>query len=261
MGHAITYRAVWISDVHLGTRGCKAESLHSFLRSHFAEKLYLVGDIVDAWREGPAWFWNSAQQAVVEEITAWREKGAEVIFLPGNHDEHNPALVERILGPMPSTDSLIHLTAAGVRMLVVHGHQFDGSLNLNRLLPIVGGHARTHRLDDWFHKDEDKAGDFRPITSYLRYPVKKALGFLTDFRDRAITAAARDRQVDGVICGHIHAADYRKIGETLYINDGDWVHSKTAVVEECDGELRVLKWNGGYANVPGFIPAQIEAVQ
>ena len=135
------YRTIWISDVHLGTRACKADSLLDFLRHHIAETLYLVGDIVDGWNWGPSWHWSLAQQELVNEIVRWRRRGANVVFLPGNHDEPRFSLVEELFGPIPTTSFLIHAAADGARMLVTHGHQFDGSLNPNRLLPMIGSHA------------------------------------------------------------------------------------------------------------------------
>ncbi len=174
------YRAIWISDLHLGTRACKASSLLDFLRHHIAETLYLVGDIVDGWNWGPSWYWSQAEQELVNEIVQWRHRGANVVFLPGNHDESKIDLVEELLGPIPSTGSLIHTTADGARMLVIHGHQFDGSLNPNRLLPIIGSHGyrRAQRIHDWYHRQSEHRGDEgRSLSDYFRYPTRKAVEF------------------------------------------------------------------------------------
>lgn len=241
------YRTIWISDVHLGTRACKASSLLDFLRHHVAQTLYMVGDIVDGWNWGPSWYWSQAQQELVDEIVQWRRRGANVVFLPGNHDESKVSLVEGLFGSIPSVSSLIHTTAAGAKMLVIHGHQFDGSLNPNRLLPKIGpnAYARAQRIHDWYNRRSAHEGDEgRSLSDYLRYPARKAIEFFTDFRDRAVLAAARDHRADGVVCGRIHRADHRQIGSILYVNDGDWVQSRTAVVEQQDGALQVIRWNG-----------------
>src|ERR1700735_4198270 len=195
------YRAIWISDIHLGTRACKAGALLDFLRHHIAETLYLVGDIVDGWNWGPSWHWSVEQQELVDEIVRWR-RSVNVVFLPGNHDEAQVGLVEGLMGPVATKASLVHATAAGARMLVIHGHQFDGSLNPNRLLPMIGSqvYARCHNAD-------------------------------------------------GVICGHIHRSDHRKIGSVTYVNDGDWVLNRTALVEDHDGALRIIRWPGSRQNV------------
>ncbi len=246
------YRTIWISDVHLGTRACKAGALLDFLRRHIAETLYLVGDIVDGWNLGPSWYWSEAQQELVDEIVRWRRRGANVVFLWGNHDESKVSLVEGLFGYIPSTSSLIHTTASGARMLVIHGHQFDGSLNPNRLLPIIGpyAYARAQRIHDWYNRRSPDEGDEgRSLSDYIRYPARKALEFFTDFRDRAVLAAARDHKADGVICGHIHRSEHRLIGSILYVNDGDWVQNRTAAVEEQDGALRVIRWNGSRQNI------------
>ena len=251
------YRAIWISDVHLGTRACKAGSLLDFLRHHIAQTLYLVGDIVDGWNWGPSWHWSPVQQELVNEIVQWRHRGAKVVFLPGNHDESKLGLVEDLFGPIDSRSSLIHTLSNGARMLVIHGHQFDGSLNPNRLLPIIGSgaYARAQRIHDWYHRQSGQVSDgARSLSDYLRYPARKALEFLTDFRDRAVLAAARDHKADGVICGHIHRSDKRQIGPILYVNDGDWVGNRTAIVEEADGTLQVIRWSGSQPHIPASEP-------
>ena len=245
------YRAIWISDIHLGTRACKASALLDFLRHHIAETLYLVGDIVDGWNWGPSWHWSVEQQELVDEIVRWR-RNVNVVFLPGNHDEAQVGLVEGLMGPIATKTSLVHTTAGGARMLVIHGHQFDGSLNPNRLLPMIGSkvYARGQRIHDWYNR-RCEAGDDegRSLSDYIRNPARRAIEFLTDFRDRAVLAAARDHKADGVICGHIHRSDHRKIGSVTYVNDGDWVLNRTALVEDHDGALRIIRWPGSRQNV------------
>lgn len=257
------YRTIWISDVHLGTRACKASSLLDFLRHHISETLYLVGDIVDGWNCGPSWHWSSAQQELVDEIVRWRRGGVNVVFLPGNHDEGKLGLVKELFGRIPSVSSLIHTTADGCRMLVIHGHQFDGSLNLNRLLPMIGSnaYARAQRIHDWYNRRSEQASDEgRSLSDYLREPARKAIEFLTDFRDRAVLAAARDHKADGVICGHIHRSDHRLIGNVMYVNDGDWVHNRTALVEDRDGTLQILRWSPPPHHISLSAPMPQEAI-
>ncbi|MGZ6176196.1 MAG: UDP-2,3-diacylglucosamine diphosphatase [Candidatus Binataceae bacterium] len=135
------YRSIWISDLHLGTPRCKAEALYDFLRHHQADNLYLVGDIVDGWVLGPSWYWSEAQTAVVQEVAAWHRRGTRVVFLPGNHDEFSADLVQSFFGPISVLNEVIHRTAEGRRMLVIHGHQFDGSLNPNRWFLRMGHQA------------------------------------------------------------------------------------------------------------------------
>jgi UDP-2,3-diacylglucosamine pyrophosphatase LpxH len=240
------YRAIWISDLHLGTRGCKAEELLDFLRHHRADKLFLVGDIVDGWNLGPSWYWSPAQAAVCREIARWRRQGAHVVFLPGNHDESNAELVEGFFGRVEITANLLHRTADGRRMLVIHGHQFDGSLNLNRWMPMIGSqaYATVLKINEWYSREGGRSSKRSAVSGYLKLRLRRALEYLTDFADRAVYEAARDYKADGVICGHLHRAERRLIGDVLYVNDGDWVGSRSAIVERRDGTLRVIRWGG-----------------
>ena len=150
---ATAYRSLWISDFHLGTRGCKAGALHSFLRTVESDNLYLVGDIVDGWNLGPAWYWSPAQNDVVTEIVAWQRRGTRVVFVPGNHDQIG--LIESLLGISAHCGELIHVTASGCRMLVTHGHQFDSSLSSARWLALMGSKAygAALRINEWYFRE------------------------------------------------------------------------------------------------------------
>jgi UDP-2,3-diacylglucosamine pyrophosphatase LpxH len=239
------YRSIWISDLHLGTPRCKAEALHDFLCHHEAENLFLVGDIVDGWVPGSAWHYSPAQNAVVEEVASWHRRGTRVVFLPGNHDESSTGVVRSLFGPITVVSEMIHRTAEGRRMLVIHGHQFDGSLNPNRLLQRMGNQAymTALRIDRWFNGDGAPRDGHEARLGYFRDGVKRAVEYLTDFSDRAVSEAARRHKADGVICGHIHRPEQRKIGSVWYINDGDWVSSCTAVAEDRNGVLALLQWD------------------
>jgi len=240
------YRSIWISDLHLGTPRCKAEALYDFLRYRQADNLYLVGDIVDGWVLGPSWYWSPAQAAVVEEIAAWHRRGSRVVFLPGNHDELSVDLIHSFFGPLPVLSQTIHQTAEGRRMLVIHGHQFDGSLNPNRWFLRMGNQAylTAMRIDRWYN-GEDKAPrePKGALSSCLKGWVKGAVEYLTDFSDRAVSETVRRHNADGVICGHVHRPEQRLIGSIWYINDGDWVSNCTAVVEDRNGMLALLRWD------------------
>jgi UDP-2,3-diacylglucosamine pyrophosphatase LpxH len=241
------YRSIWISDLHLGTRRCQARELVEFLDQHEAENLYLVGDIVDGWVMGPSWHWDREQGAVTEKITSWHRRGVRIIFLPGNHDEFSTDLAQALLGPIPIVPELVHRTADGRRMLVIHGHQFDGSLNPNRWLYILGPQAyhRALRIDRWYNEEQTRAHQREArLGSYLKKRMSRAVRYLTDFGDRAVLETARRHGADGVICGHTHLPEIRPIGPITYINDGDWVRSCTALVEETDGTLRLLHRDG-----------------
>jgi UDP-2,3-diacylglucosamine pyrophosphatase LpxH len=237
------YRSIWISDFHLGTRACRSRALLEFLRRHHAEKLYLVGDIVDGWNSGAAWCLDSTQRAVAQELRAWRERGAYVEFLPGNHDQASLELVEAILGLVPRRAELIHRTAEGRRLLVTHGHQFDRTLVSGSWLKGKQAYTVALRIHQWYASAWTQRCE-RPhsLSAYLRHRVKQVVEYLTGFDDRAVFEAVRQHSADGIICGHVHRAEQRLIGPIWYINDGDWVHNCTALVEDYSGALRLLRW-------------------
>jgi UDP-2,3-diacylglucosamine pyrophosphatase LpxH len=236
------FRSIWISDLHLGTRRCRARELLDFLDWHEAENLYLVGDIVDGWVTGPAWHWSREQGAVVRRIADWHRRGVRVVFLPGNHDEVSIDLAHALLGELPVASELIHRTADGRRMLVIHGHQFDGSFNPNRWMHVLGAQAyhQALRIDRWYSEEGMARGGAARPASYFKRRLGKAIRYLTDFGDRAVLQTARRHRTDGVICGHTHLPQRRLIGPISYINDGDWVKNCTALVEDYSGDLRLL---------------------
>lgn len=240
------YRSIWISDFHLGTVRCKAASLLDFLRNHCAENLFLVGDVIDGWNVGPGWCWDAAQTAVIEELWAWRRRGTRMIFMPGNHDERSTEMVQTLFGSVQCREDFVHRTAEGRRMLITHGHQFDGSLHSGRWLSAIGsvGYSAALRVNLWYNREcAASMSRRRAARLYLKRGLKSAVHYLIDFRDDQVSRATRQRKVDGVICGHTHKPDHRMIGPILYINDGDWVQSRTALVEEPSGLLRLVRWN------------------
>jgi len=249
------YRSIWISDFHLGTDACQAEALLDFLRHHQAEKLYLVGDIVDGWNPGRSWCFDSVQKAVVEEVRAWLQHGTHVEFLPGNHDQARLDLVETLLGLLPHRAELIHRTADGLRMLVTHGHQFDRSLTSGSWLRGKQAYTIALRINQWYGRAwAQRSQRPRSLSAYLRHRVKQVVEYLTDFDDRAVFEAVRRHHADGLICGHVHRAEQRLIGPIWYINDGDWVQNCTALVEDYSGALRLLRWGAS-----SLIAAEIDA--
>jgi UDP-2,3-diacylglucosamine pyrophosphatase LpxH len=235
-------RSIWLSDFHLGTHGCKAAALLDFLQHHEAETLYLVGDIVDGWKAGPSWYWSSAQKRVVEEIAAWRRRGTRVEVIPGNHDDLS--LLEALFGFAPTLDELIHRTAEGRRMLVIHGHQFDGALASARMWKSDQTYSLALRINRWCSDEPAERCDRQgSLSTYLKYRFKRAVEYFSYFDDRSVIEAARRTRTDGVICGHVHRAEQRLIGPIWYVNDGDWVHSRTALTEDYRGGLRLLRWD------------------
>ena len=239
------YRSIWISDVHLGTAGCKAAYLLDFLRENESETLYLVGDIVDAWRLKKSWYWPQAHNDVVQKLLRKARKGTRVVYVPGNHDEPLRHYLNLNFGGIEVMDEVIHTMADGRRMLVIHGDLFDGVIRHAKWLAYLGDslHTVILQLNHWFNHLRVRLGfPYWSLSQYLKHKAKNAVGFICDFEE-ALANEARRRGLDGVICGHIHKAEIRDIDGILYCNDGDWVESLTAIVETHTGELRVVVWN------------------
>ena len=244
------YRSIWISDVHLGTRGCKAEFLLDFLKNNESDYLYLVGDIIDCWRLRRAWYWHQSHNDVVQKLLRKARKGTKVIYVPGNHDEPLRDYTEMHFGGVEVVEEAIHVTADGRRLLVLHGDKFDGIVKYARWLAILGDHAYNAllALNHWYNLWRRWFGyPYWSLSAYLKRQVKDAVRYVDDF-ELALAEEARRRGVDGVVCGHIHKAEIRKVGPVLYCNDGDWVESCTALVEHGDGRLEILEW----ANLRSF---------
>lgn len=240
----IHHRTLFLSDIHLGTPGCKADLLVDFLRHNHADTIYLVGDIIDGWRLKRSWYWRAEHNAVIQEILRRSRKGAKVIYVPGNHDEALRDYTGFIFGGIEILDEAIHKTADGRRLLVLHGDQFDSVVTYARWLAHLGDRAYTIALalNNWLHIIRRAFGrPYWSLSAYLKHRVKNAVEYISDF-EQAVARAARERGVDGVVCGHIHHPEIRDIDGILYCNDGDWVESCTALAEDKSGKLRILTW-------------------
>ncbi len=238
------YRTIWISDVHLGTRGCKADLLLDFLKNTESESLYLVGDIVDGWRLRRGWYWPQAHNDVVQKLLRKARKGTRVVFVPGNHDEFARDYAGHLFGDVLCVREAEHETADGKRLLVLHGDAFDGVVCHARWLAVLGDHAYTLALalNHVFNLARRRLGyPYWSLSSYLKHKVKNAVQFIGRF-EQAMADHARQRGFDGVVCGHIHHAETREVGGILYCNDGDWVESCTALAEHRDGRLEIIRW-------------------
>jgi UDP-2,3-diacylglucosamine pyrophosphatase LpxH len=238
------YRTVFISDVHLGTRGCQAELLLDFIRHIDCDTLYLVGDIIDGWRLRSGWYWPQAHNDVVQKVLRMARRGVKVVYIPGNHDEAGRSYCGVHFGGVVVAMDAIHETADGRRFLVTHGDEFDGVVQHAKWLAFLGdwSYRTVLALNTGFNLLRRRLGfGYWSLSAFLKVKVKNALQFIENF-ELAVADEARRRGVDGVICGHIHKAEMRAIGNVLYVNDGDWVESCTALVEHENGELEILEW-------------------
>jgi len=242
-----TYKSIFISDVHLGTAGCKAEFLNNFLKNNTCDVLYLVGDIIDGWKiQQNKLKWKQSHTNVIRRILGHSKRDTKVIYIAGNHDEFLRPLIPFGInfGKIEIANQYTHVGADGKRYLVVHGDIFDGITRLSPWLAFLGDKAYDFVLElntkyNWLRH---KLGfGYFSLSKYLKYRVKKAVDFMFQF-EKTITDYARKRNFDGVICGHIHHAEIKEINGILYMNDGDWVESMSALVEHHTGEWEIIFW-------------------
>ena len=248
-----TVRAIFISDVHLGTRGCQAERLLDFLRHYEAEHLYLIGDIVDFWAMKRSIHWSPAQNTVVQKVLRQARKGCRVTFIPGNHDEALREYSGIAFGDIQLRNEAVHVTADGRRFLLIHGDEFDQVTRYHKWVAVIGDIAYNTLvwINTYLSRVRRRLGrpGYWSLAGYAKRKVKSAVSFIFDFEDSVIRAL-RERDVDGVVCGHIHAATIKEIDGLIYINCGDWVDSCTAIVEHPDGRMALIDWS-----LPGALPA------
>ncbi len=238
------FRTLFISDVHLGTRGCQAEKLLDFLRWHEADCIYLVGDIVDGWALRVNWYWPQAHNDVVQKLLRKARKGCRIVYVPGNHDEFLRDYYGTHFGGIEVVESTVHRAADGRRYLVIHGDLFDVVVKHARWLALLGDRAydvailanrvfngvrRTFGLTYW------------SLSQWAKLKVKNAVNFIGQF-EQTLANEARRHGTDGVICGHIHCVALRDERALRYVNCGDWVESCTAIGEREDGALEILTW-------------------
>jgi UDP-2,3-diacylglucosamine pyrophosphatase LpxH len=253
---SLHFRAIFISDTHLGTPGCQARPLLEFLRRTESDYLYLVGDIVDGWQMQRRWFWHQAHNDVVQKVLRKARKGTEVVYIPGNHDEGARHFIDVAFGGIAIRNEAIHVTADGRRLLVTHGDLFDAVVQCARWLALLGDALYTVvlKVNQHFNAMRARLGlPYWSLSQFLKHKVKNAVGYITAFEE-ALAREARQRGLDGVVCGHIHKAEIRDIGGVLYCNDGDWVESLTALVEHDDGTLQILHWHDLLQSRPVAVP-------
>ncbi len=257
---SLRYRAIFISDVHLGTPGCNAEALLDFLRHTESRDLYLVGDIIDGWQLKRRWYWHQSHNDVIQKVLRKARKGTRVTYVAGNHDEAMRHFLGLSFGGIDIRDEAVHVTARGERLLVIHGDLFDAVVQGAKWLAYVGDalYMFTLKLNRGFNRARARLGlPYWSLSQFLKHKVKNAVSYITEF-EGALAQEARRRGFDGVVCGHIHKAEIRDIAGVRYCNDGDWVESLTALVETEDGELRIIDWKAIAAFQRGFNEKEVE---
>jgi UDP-2,3-diacylglucosamine pyrophosphatase LpxH len=262
-------RTLFLSDIHLGARGCQADKLLDFLRHFEAGTIYLVGDIVDGWQLRTGWYWPQTHNDVVQKLLRQARKGARMFYIPGNHDEFLRDYYGTHFGGIEVLEDAIHVAADGKRYLVIHGDLFDVVIRHARWLALLGNNAYdlAISLNTYFNAIRRALGlTYWSLSQWAKLKVKNAVNFIGEY-EATLAAEARRRGVDGVICGHIHHAVIRDASGLCYINCGDWVESCTAVIEHVDGRFEIVQWiTGGsghdeaaVALAPGSSPPRLSA--
>jgi UDP-2,3-diacylglucosamine pyrophosphatase LpxH len=238
------FRTIWISDIHLGTKGCNADMLIDFLDSTDSETMYLVGDIIDGWRLKKRFYWPAEHNDVVWRILKRAKRGTRIVYIPGNHDEMFRQFTGLDFGGVEIRRKAIHETADGKRLLVLHGDEFDAVMLAHRWLAHLGDMAYEllMGLNRWVNAVRRRLDlPYWSLSKMAKHKVKNAVEFISHFEE-VVAEQAGKRGVDGVVCGHIHTAEIREIEGIDYYNDGDWVEGCTALVEHFDGRMEILHW-------------------
>jgi UDP-2,3-diacylglucosamine pyrophosphatase LpxH len=238
------YRAIFISDVHLGFPGCSAGYLLDFLRSTRCDYLFLIGDIIDVWHMKKKFYWPQAHNDVIRTILGKAKHGTKVIYVPGNHDEILRDFEGTVLGNLEIHNEYIHTTRNGKRFLLIHGDQFDAIVTSSRFLALIGSslYELLLKLNSGVNFVRRKLGfSYWSLASVLKHKVKGAVNFISNF-EMALAHEAKKLEVDGIISGHIHRAEISRIQDIIYCNCGDWVESCTALTERHDGKIELLHW-------------------
>lgn len=257
-------RSIFLSDIHLGTRACQADRLLSFLRHYESEYLFLVGDIIDFWSMSRGIYWTRQQNTVVQKILKRARRGTRVIFVPGNHDEALREYVGTSFGDIELVAEYVHTLADGRRFVLLHGDEFDQVTRYHRWVAVLGDVSynvlvRINVYLSWVRRTLRMPG-YWSLAGFAKRKVKGALEFIYGFEDAVVRAVA-ERGLDGVVCGHIHAAAMKEIGGVVYINCGDWVDSCTAIVEHHDGRTELVHWMESAAGAELQADLELEEVR
>lgn len=249
----LTYRSIFVSDVHLGTKGSHAEYLLDLLEHTESQYLYLVGDIFDLWKLRSGWYWPSVNNRVVQAVLRKAERGTRVVYIPGNHDELARDYEGMVFSGVRVMRDTVHVTRDGTRLLVSHGDEFDAAVAVSPWLRHFGdmNYSMLLFLNHHYNRLRRAFGlPYWSLCAYIKGRLGNAMAYVRRFELAAVDRA-RHLGLDGIVCGHIHVANMTEIDGRLYVNCGDWVENCTAVVEEADGTMGLLHWARDSAFVLG----------
>jgi UDP-2,3-diacylglucosamine pyrophosphatase LpxH len=240
------YKTIFISDLHIGSTQCQADTLLDFLKHNESEKLYLVGDIIDFWALSKRVYWPRDHNTIIQKILRKARHDTKVIYVPGNHDENVREYDEHVFGDIEVRNSIVHTTVDGKRFLVVHGDEYDTIAKYHQWIAKLGSKGydfllEVNRAVRAVRRVMGIQSHFS-LAAYIKFKVKNAVQFISDYEE-SIVMTLKDEGLDGVICGHIHHPEIKEMDGFLYVNTGDFVESCTAIVEHDCGRLELIRWD------------------
>ena len=240
------YKTIFLSDLHIGSTQCNAEMLLSFLKYNESEKLVLVGDIIDLWALSKRIYFPQTHNTIIQKLLKKSRNGTEIIYIPGNHDEPLRDYDNTSFGNIHIKNSYIHTTINDKKFLVIHGDEYDVITLNHKWLSKIGNVGYdllidANRLMKWIQKLLNINSTFS-LSAYIKNKVKNIVQVISDYEE-SLVETIQDKNLDGIICGHIHHAEIKVIKDKLYLNCGDFVESHTAIVEHFDGTLELVNWN------------------
>ena len=239
------YRTIFLSDIHLGTKGCQADRLVDFLKRHTCDELYLVGDIIDGWQLKSNFYWPQKHSDVVRRVLTMAKRGTKVTYVAGNHDEMLRRFIDLQFGNIAIVGQAEYVAEDGTRFLVIHGDQFDFVTSNYKWLAFVGdiGYQVLIKLNRFVNFGRKLLGyEYWSLSAWIKSRVKQAVNFIGQY-EKIVADFCRREGYEGIVCGHIHHADISRLSGVKYMNCGDWVESCTAIVEDDDGSYRILDWS------------------
>lgn len=234
---------LWISDVHLGSVHCKAEQLLALLNRVDCKTLYLVGDIVDVWAMHRRVHWPESHSKVLRKILKISRGLTEVVYIPGNHDQNFREFCNSDFGNIRIRENAIHQTSKGKRLLVIHGDELDYAVRYSKLNRLVGDLG--YELLMWVNQKvnflrETLGKPYWSLAKWVKVNISQAEAAIHAYQHAAVNLA-RDKHLDGIVCGHLHYPAILEFDGITYCNDGDWVENCTALVEDFSGNLRLIR--------------------
>lgn len=244
VSHTYCYKSIWLSDLHLGSKDCKADYLLDMLSKTRCDTLYLVGDIIDIWALERRFSWPAKHNQVIDALINKANNGTRVIYLPGNHDEKIKKYLGMTFAKIEIHPEIIHTTVSGQKLLITHGDVFDGDVCLGKWQSILGDLLYDLLLflnRSCFRLRKLLGCRYWSLAGYIKNKVKGANDAIKRYQLAAVNYAKK-KSVDGIICGHIHQPDVQIIDNCLYCNDGDWIENCTLLAENLDGSIELIFW-------------------